>query len=75
MVAPVQVVPKQLPNDLREAIEAGVLTREQLEDLIAFEAAELGLTFADAVDKARRDELPKSIAGADLRLLVSMLLS
>lgn len=65
--------PQQLPNDLQEAIDRGVLTQEQLQELIAFEAGTIGLDFDEAVRGAYEDTLPRNATGADLKLLVSLL--
>ena len=64
---------RELPDELARAIEDGRLTQEQLRQLISFEASELGLTFEEAVDRARRGKLPKNSTGSDLDLLVTML--
>ena len=64
---------RQMPVDLIAAIESGHLTQEQLRQLITFEAEELGLSFAEAVDRARRDALPKNALGTDLWMLADML--
>lgn len=63
----------RMPDELIEAIEGGVLTDEQLRQLIAFEAAQLGLSYDEAVQCARNDALPHTPIGLDLRDLVSML--
>lgn len=65
-------VRKELPLELQRAIEGGELTREQLRQLIEFEANELGLSFDEAVEHAYNDTLPKNALGSDLRLLISM---
>jgi len=62
-----------LPLALQEAIERGELTEDQLRELIALEAQALGLSFEEAVRKARDRHLPKNILGADLELLVQLL--
>lgn len=66
---------KQIPPDLRQAIEDGELTREQLEQLIEIEASHLGLSFDEAVERAQSDTLPKNFIGIDIRLLVRMLVA
>lgn len=66
---------RQLPDHLVRAIhEDGELTDEQLVELITFEAAELGLTFDEAIGQAREYKLPKSDAGGHLQMLIWMLL-
>ena len=62
-----------LPATLQEAIERGELTEAQLRELIRLEAEELGLTFEEAVKRARERRLPKTPLGADLELLVQLL--
>jgi hypothetical protein len=54
-------------------MEHGVLTQDQLKQLIAFQAAALHLEYEEAVRRAREDALPRNITGTDLRLLVSLL--
>jgi hypothetical protein len=63
----------ELPTALREAIERGELTEEQLRELIAFEAQALGLDFNEAVRRAKARTLPRNYIGADLELLVDLL--
>ena len=43
---------RELPTALREAIEQGDLSQQQLRELIEFEAEELGLSFEEAVRRA-----------------------
>lgn len=62
-----------MPADLLAAIESGELTQDQLRRLITHEAAQLGLTFDEAVDLACRREMPKTALGSDIELLVEML--
>ncbi len=62
-----------LPTDLQQAIEQGELTEAQLRELIELEAKALGLTYEEAVKKARERRLPKNYIGADLELLVQLL--
>jgi hypothetical protein len=62
-----------LPAELLEALEGGVLTQEQLRELISIEAAQLGLGFDEAVKRAREGSLPKNPVGLDLELLVELL--
>jgi len=64
----------QMPPDLLAAIEGeGVLTDDQLRQLVAIEAEMIGLTFNEAVAAARADALPKNALGFDIRSLVRML--
>ena len=56
-----------------DALDEGYLTQEQLRELIAFQAARLGLEFDEAVRRAHEDTLPRNITGVDLRVLVSLL--
>lgn len=62
-----------LPAALQEAIERGELTEAQLRELIALEANALGLTFDEAVRKARERDLPRNVLGSDLEFLVQLL--
>lgn len=62
-----------VPLDLQEAIERGELTGEQLRELITLEANELGLSFDEAVRRAKERRLPHTTIGADLELLVELL--
>ncbi|MBI2455100.1 MAG: hypothetical protein A3G35_16250 [candidate division NC10 bacterium RIFCSPLOWO2_12_FULL_66_18] len=62
-----------LPEALQEAIEKGELTEAQLRELIALEAQALGLTYEEAVRRARDRCLPKNHIAADLELLVQLL--
>jgi hypothetical protein len=64
----------QMPPDLLAAIEGdGVLTDEQFRQLIAIEAEMIGLTFDEAVERARADTLPRNPIGYDIRALVRIL--
>jgi hypothetical protein len=64
----------QLREDIWRAIEAGEpLTDEQFRELIRHEAQSIGLTFGEAVERARNDTLPKNAVGLHLELLISML--
>jgi hypothetical protein len=58
---------------LQKAIEEGELTDPQLRELIAHEAAEIGLSYEVAVSRARARTLPRNHIGADLELLVKLL--
>jgi len=62
-----------LPATLQDAIERGDLTEAQLRELIRLEAEALGLSFDDAVARARQGRLPKTALGMDLELLVDLL--
>ncbi len=62
-----------LPEALQEAIERGELTEDQLRELIALEAKALGLSFEEAVRKARDRRLPRNVLGSDLEFLVQLL--
>ena len=62
-----------LPVELQQAIEEGELTDEQLRELITLEAKAVGLTYEEAVKRARDGTLPQSLLGADLELLVQLL--
>lgn len=61
-----------LPTELQRAIEQGTLTDEQLRQLITLEAEALGLTYEQAIEKAKARTLPKNYLGADIELLVSL---
>lgn len=63
-----------LPKDLEQAIADGTLTEEQLKELIRLEADALGLSFDQAVKQAKAGTLPKNYIGADLELLIDLLL-
>jgi hypothetical protein len=63
----------EIPTALREAIERGELTDEQLRELIALEAKALGLEYGDAVAQAHARTLPEHPLRADLELLVDLL--
>ena len=64
----------QMPPDLLAAIEGdGVLTDDQLRQLVAIEAEMIGLSHDEAVDRARADTLPRDALGTDIRALVRML--
>lgn len=63
-----------MPADLLAAIEGdGILSEEQLLQLIEIEAEVIGLTFDEAVAGARADTLPHNPIGLDLRSLVMMM--
>jgi hypothetical protein len=50
-----------------------ILTETQLRALIADEAKLLGLTFDDAVKRAKSRTLPRTYIGDDLALLIELL--
>jgi len=62
-----------LPVELQQAIEEGELTDEQLRELITLEAKAVGLTYEEAIKRAKDRTLPQSLLGADLELLVQLL--
>ncbi len=62
-----------IPVALQEAIERGELTEAQLRELIALEAQALGLSFREAVRRARERCLPRTLLGSDLEFLVQLL--
>ncbi len=62
-----------LPRKLQKAIKRGKLTPAQLRKLITLEARELGLSYDQAVRRARQRRLPRNVLGADLELLVQLL--
>lgn len=64
----------ELPADLLEAIERGEVTDDQLRELIALEARAIGLSFDEALRAAKDGTLPKNYVGADLELLIDLLL-
>jgi hypothetical protein len=63
----------ELPEELRQAIESGVLTSEQIRQLIELEAKAIGLTYAEAIVRAEARSLPRNGIGNDLQLLVRLL--
>ena len=64
---------QSLSPQLLATMESGVLTQEQLKELIAYDAAQLGMGYDEAVEAARQNALPSTPLGYDLRLLVRML--
>ena len=62
-----------LPSELQRAIEQGELTEEQLRELITLEAKALGLSYEEAIKRAKQRTLPRTHVGADLELLVELL--
>lgn len=73
MATTTPAITKRISPELQHALDDGVLTDTQLRELIALQAATLGLDFDEAVRGAYADTLPRNATGADLRLLVSML--
>lgn len=65
--------PDTMPAELVRALEDGELTDAQLVQLITIEAAALGLSFDEAVQRVRDGSLPKNLIGLDLEMLVSLL--
>jgi len=61
-----------MARSLKEALRDGKISERQLETLIRREARELGMTYAEALRRARSGSLPDSTLGIDLSLLVSM---
>jgi hypothetical protein len=66
-------VKRQIPDELRQALEHAELTTDQLKLLIEIEAEQLGLTFEEAVTRARADALPHTPLGFDLQFHILML--
>ena len=62
-----------LPLELQQAIEEGALTDEQLRELITLEAKAIGLTFEEAVARARNRTLPHNALGTDVEFLLHLL--
>lgn len=66
-------VHRDLPEPLAQAVERGMLSQEQLRELIAFEAAQIGLTFDEAVCQARDGTIERGPYGSSIWLLVGAL--
>lgn len=62
-----------LPDRLRQAVEQGDLTEDQLRELIALEADALGLSAEEAIARAKAGKLPRTYLGDDLALLIELL--
>ncbi len=62
-----------LPAEVELAIAQGELTERQLRELIALEAHALGLSFGEAVCRARERRLPHAAVASDLEFLVQLL--
>jgi len=63
-----------MPQHLLDALDRGKLSDAELRELIALQAAELGLTFEEAEARYRAGALPRDYRGVDLGLLFGMLL-
>lgn len=63
-----------LNPEQRQAVESGVLSLEELKNLIEHEAALLGLSLDEAVERERDDRLPATPVGTDLTFLIRMML-
>lgn len=61
-----------MPEHLIEAIEGEDLTEAQINEIIAFEAEQLGLTIPEAYELFRQQQLPHSPLGTDLRFWIAM---
>ena len=64
---------REVPLATQEAIERGLVSQEQLRELIEIEAEWIDLSFDEAVRRTRQGTLPKNEVGADLEFLVRML--
>lgn len=62
-----------VPDTLLEALESGTITRQQLRELIALEAKELGLTLDEAMRLAAEGALPTGPIGTDIEFLAGLL--
>lgn len=72
------IAPRQhYPQEIADALERGEVvievTQEQLIQIIQSEADELGLTFDEAVERARNNTLPKHALGSELQFNILML--
>lgn len=63
-----------MTEDLRDALQRGVLTIDQLRELIELRAGLVGMSFDAAVSAFREGKLPNSAQGDDLELLITILL-
>ena len=61
-----------MPDDLLHAIETNSMTDEQIRQLIEIEAHELGLTYDQAVQKAKEGTLPTGPLGSDIEFLAGL---
>lgn len=69
------LVESQIPESLRQALEIGELSKEQLRQLIELEAGSLGMTFDEAIERAYNHTLPRTPQGFDLEFDILMLIS
>ena len=65
----------QMPAELVSAMEHDDLSEEQLQEIVRIEANQLGLTYSEAIKRARKNRLPANPRGFDLQSHVLMLLS
>jgi hypothetical protein len=61
-----------LPKYLQDAIEIGILTKEQLLELATIEATELGLTLEEAANLKKERNLPHNTIGNDIDFLLDL---
>lgn len=62
-------------QELLDALDKGELSVENLKELIEIEAAQLGLTVDEAIERARKNTLPKGPLGTDLQFNIIMLIT
>jgi hypothetical protein len=62
-----------LPEDLRDALERGTMTEDQIRQLIELEALELGLDYEQAVSMVKDGTMPASPLGSSIEFLVELL--
>ncbi len=62
-----------LPAEVELALAQGELTERRLRELITLKAQALGLSFGEAVRRARERRLPHVAAASDLEFLVQLL--
>ncbi len=63
-----------MPERLLAKLEGGeLLTRQEVLQVIAYEAGEIGLDLEDALTAARAGTLPRNPAGMDIALLAGLL--
>ncbi|MDP9352070.1 MAG: hypothetical protein M3P51_11085 [Chloroflexota bacterium] len=67
------LIEAQIPDPLLAALDAGELSRQQLRQLIELEARSVGLTFDEALVRARDNTLPQTPQGFDLQFHLLML--
>ena len=63
----------RMPEHLQKGIEKGDLTKEQLRELVTWEARAIGLDYEKAVKLAKERRLPNSPIGVDIGLLLQLL--